>query len=204
MRVITLSREFGSGGRELGKRLADYMGFAYYDKEILTAVAQQGNLDEGYVERLLENGPQRSFPITYGRTLSIRHQQDTTNLLVLQQKVLKTMAAKGDCVIVGRSADMILQDYRPFNLFVYADMESRLKRCLSYADSHEQMTEKELRAKIRQIDRQRSKYYELCTGRQWGAKENYHLCVNTSGLCIEEITPAIGEYIKIQFIRGEK
>lgn len=204
MRVITLSREFGSGGRELGKRLADYLGFAYYDKEILTAVAQQGNLDTEYVERLLENGSQRSFPITYGRTLSLRYQQDTTNLLVLQQKVLKAMALEGDCVIVGRSADMILQGLKPFNLFVYADIESRLKRCLAYADSHERMTEKELRAKIRQVDRQRSKYYELCTGKQWGAKENYHLCVNTSDLCLEEITPAIGEYIKIQLLRGEK
>lgn len=114
------------------------------------------------------------------------------------------MAEKEDCVIVGRSADMILKDASPFNLFIYASIDSRIKRCLSYADGHERMTEKELKANIRQIDRQRSKYYAFCTGKQWGAKENYHLCVNTSDLCIEEIAPAIAEYIKIQFHRGEK
>lgn len=78
MKIITLSREFGSGGRELGKRLADYLDFAYYDKEILTTIAKQGNLDEGYVERLLESGLQQNIPITYGRTLSLQSQQNTT------------------------------------------------------------------------------------------------------------------------------
>lgn len=204
MRIITVSREFGSGGRELGKRLADYLNFAYYDKQILTAVARKGNLDEEYVERLLESGVQRNFPITYGQTLSLQYQQDVTNLLVIQRNILKTLVEKGDCVIVGRSADIILQDYKPFNLFVYADMESKLRRCIAYADRHEQMTEKELRAKIRQIDRQRSKHYELCTGKQWGVKENYNMCINTSDVCIEEITSAIGEYIKIQLQRGGK
>lgn len=198
MRVITLGREFGSGGRELGKRLADYMNFAYYDKEILTTVAQQGNLDEEYVERLLESGLQRSFPITYGRTLSLHYQKTATDILVIQHKVLKALAEKGDCVIVGRSADIILQEYKPFKLFVYAGMESKLKRCSAHADGHEHLTDKELRTKIRQVDRQRSQYYELCSGTRWGVKENYNLCVNTTDLCIKEITPAIGEYIKIQ------
>lgn len=204
MRVITLSREFGSGGRELGKRLADYLGFAYFDKEILTAVAERGDADAGYMERLLESDLQKSFPITYGKTLSLRDHQTTTDLLVMQQRALKMMAEKGDCVIVGRSADVILQDYHPFKLFVYADLESRLKRCLAYADSSEHLTEQELPTKIRQIDRQRSQYYELCTEKRWGEKGNYHLCVNTTDLQVKDIVSHIGDYALNYFNRGGK
>lgn len=204
MRIITLSREFGSGGRELGKRLADYLNFAYYDKEIITAIAQQGNLDEGYVQRILEGGTQRSFPITFGRTFSFRNQQAATSLLILQQKILKELSAKGDCIIVGRGADVVLESNNPFNLFVYADMDTKIKRCSHYADEKEHLTEKELQTKIRRIDQQRRQYYELCSGKRWGEKKNYHLCINTTGLTIKEMTPFVAEYAKLWLERGKR
>lgn len=197
MGIITVSREFGSGGRELGKRLADYLNFTYYDREIITAVAHQGNLDEAYVQKILEGGAKQNVPVTFGRTFSLRYQQTATNLLLLQQKILKALAAKGDCIIVGRSADTILQDFHPFNIFVYADVNARIRRCNDYAGGSERLTEKELRAQIRRIDRQRQQYYELCTGKQWGKKENYHLCINTTDLAIPEIVPFVGDYAKI-------
>lgn len=202
MGIITLSREFGSGGRELGKRLADYLGFAYYDREIITAIAKQGNLDETYVRRILEGGVQRSFPITLGRTFSFHYQQTATNLLLLQQKILKELSAKGDCIVVGRGADTTLENRHPFNLFVYADMDAKIKRCGNYADEKEHLTEKELQTQIRRIDQQRRQYYELCTGKQWGEKENYHLCINTTGLEIQEFIPSVAEYAKIWLERG--
>lgn len=196
MNIITLSREFGSGGREIGKRLADYLNIAYYDKEIITAIAQQGNLDEAYVQRVLESGLHRSFPITFGRTFSYHSQETATNLLVLQQKVLKELSAQSDCIVVGRGADTILESCNPLNLFVYADMDAKIKRCSNYADENERLTAKELQAKILRIDRQRRQFYELCTGKQWGKKENYHLCINTTEFAIKEMIPSLGEYAK--------
>lgn len=204
MKIITLSREFGSGGRELGKRLAERLNFAYYDKEIISAVAQQGNLDEGYVQRILESSAGSDFPVTFGRTFSMQYQQTTTKLLLMQKKIIKAMAEKSDCIIVGRSADSILQSFKPLNLFVYADMDARIKRCQDCADSQEPLTQKELQAKIQKVDQQRRRYYELCTGRPWGIKENYHLCINTTGSVIKDLVPAIADYAEIWLQRGEK
>ncbi len=198
MSIITISREFGSGGRELGKRLADQLHFAYYDKEILTAAAQRNGLDEKYVEQVLEGGTLRQFPITVGRTFSTvgayQHQRNKTDFLLKQQQILKEFAQKGNCVIVGRGADVILKEYAPLNLFVYADMPSKVKRCRKYADKYEQLTDHELKIKIRQIDHNRKEYYEILKGDTWGAKENYQLCINTTGIKIDRIAPILAEY----------
>ena len=121
MKIITISREFGSGGRELGKRLADVLGFAYYDREIITAIAEKQGLDENYVEKALERGALPNFPLSYrnsfvtlGATFSAH-----TDLLLEQKRVLESIAKLGqDCVIVGRNADVLLEEYQPFNVFV--------------------------------------------------------------------------------------
>lgn len=130
MKIITVSREFGSGGRELGKRLSDCLGWPYYDREIISAVARRNALDEGYVEDALEQGHFRGVPLTIGRTFaylpSMPH--DSRQLLQEQRRVLRALAAHGDCIIVGRNADLILAEHRPLKLFVYADLESRLRR----------------------------------------------------------------------------
>lgn len=130
MKIITVSREFGSGGRELGKRLSDCLGWPYYDREIISAVARRNALDEGYVEDALEQGDFRGVPLTIGRTFaylpSMPH--DSRQLLQEQRRVLRALAAHGDCIIVGRNADLILAEHRPLKLFVYADLESRLRR----------------------------------------------------------------------------
>lgn len=205
MQIITISREFGSGGRELGKRLSDELGIAYYDKEILTVIAQQSGLDEQYAEKIIEG--KGHYPVTYGRTFSsnfaFQYQRNRTELLLRQQQVLKDLAGKGSCVIVGRGADVILEGYRPFNLFVYADMASKVARCRRYEDGQEHLTEREMEKKIQQIDRGRKQYYELLQGGTWGAKENYHLCVNTTGIEIKEIIPAVSQYAQNWFRRNE-
>lgn len=197
MRIITISREFGSGGRELGKRMADILGFAYYDKEIITAIAQESNLDASYVEERMEHGA-RSYPITVGRTFSypVFLQQCTTNILVARQKIIRALAAKGDCVIMGQSADMILQEHNPFNLFVYADMPAKITRCRERAPAGEGLTDRELAKKIRQVDTARAKGREMLSNGKWGQKENYHLCVNTTGVPVKALAPLIADYAK--------
>ena len=126
MKIITIGREFGSGGRELGKRLAENLGFAYYDEEILTAIAQKSGLAEEYVKSVVENVVPKAYPITYGRTFcyTSAYSENHIKIFKAQEEVMRELAGTRDCVIVGRCADIILQDLKPLNLFVFADMDS--------------------------------------------------------------------------------
>ena len=198
MSIITISREFGSGGREVGKRLADAFGYAYYDREIVSAIAQKHQMDENYVAQALESGMFRSLPVHFGRTFSYTSMimPNTTNLFVEQNKILKEVAAEGNCVIVGRAASTILQDYEPFRLFVYADMPSKIRRCQQRMVQGETMTEREMERKIKRIDGERARYYELFSDLTWGDKAGYDLCVNTTGVSIKALVPAIAQYIR--------
>lgn len=198
MNIITISREFGSGGRELGKRIADILGYAYYDREIITTIAEKHNFDEHYVENVLESGFPYSIPITYGRTFSYTDTtgQQALELLTTQCAILKEIAGKENCVIVGRSANIILEEFEPLNFFVYADMESKIKRCRERASENEHFTDNEMRRKIKQIDAGRAKHQRFLSDKKWGSKEGYHLCINTSGLEIKKIAPIVADFAK--------
>mgnify|MGYP004597696495 FL=1 len=198
-RIITVGREFGSGGRELGKRLADELGVAYYDNEIITEIAKRTNLAEEYVQHVMENGPSAVMPITTGRTfyMGLDPLAEQNNAIYREQSCLvKELAEKSDCVIVGRSADYILRDKDPFRLFVYADIESRVERCRKRAPEQEHLTDKELRRQIQNVDKKRKKYYEFFTGQTWGERLNYDLCINTSRACIKDVVSAIAKMVK--------
>ena len=194
MRIITISREFGSGGRELGKRLADALGFAYYDREIVSSIAEKCNLDEGYVENVLRKGLTINVPVTFGHTFYFYSDPTSENelkVLNMQQQIIKELAQRGDCVMVGRSSGIILEKYNPLRLFVYADMEWKVKRCRERASADEHLTDRELEKKIRQIDAGRARHQKLLTDRKWGDREGYDLCINTTRTVIKDIVPAI-------------
>ena len=197
MKIITISREFGSGGRELGKRLADALGFDYYDREIITAIAERRGMDEGFVTKTLEDHGWRDVPLTFRHTFTPAVSPHTvrTDLLLEQTKVIREIAKTGkDCVIVGRNADVLLREYGPFDLFVCADMEARIRRCVERAASDEKLTPKELERKIRGIDKNRARTRDIITGSRWGERGSYHLIVNTTGWEIKELTPAVAEF----------
>lgn len=198
MKIITIGREFSSGGREVGKRLADELGIAYYDKEIVAEIAAQSQLDEGYVEHILENGTPHEMFLTFGHTLSYAsafNAHPAASVLPIQKQVIRQLATK-DCIIVGRCADVILADLNPFRLFVYADEESKLKRCRARQTEEESlMSDKKLIKKMRRIDKGRRKMHDLFLGKPWGNREGYDLCVNTSGVEVKEVVPCIAEYI---------
>lgn len=201
-RIITISREFGSGGRELGKRLADELGFEYYDREIIEKVAEESDMDASYVENVLNGNFSLNFPVTFGRTFFYTDalQQNVTNLLVAEHKIIKALAEKNvDMVIVGRSADILLKNYKPLNIFVYADMESKIKRCRWRAPKNEQLTDKELARKIKQVDAGRSRQRKIITDSDWGKKESYHLCINTTDVNIKNLIPYLAEFVKCYF-----
>lgn len=152
MKIITISREFGSGGRELGRRLAELTGYDYYDSEIISTVARNIGMDESYVEKTLVDHGWQNQPITYRSTLGSTGyiQASKVNMLLEQKKVIEGIAALGkDCIIVGRNADIILSEYRPFNIFVCAETEAKVKRCVERAPEGENLTEKELVRKMK-------------------------------------------------------
>ena len=197
MNIITVGREFGSGGRELGKRMADLLGFAYYDREIITAIAEKSRLDAGYVAKRQDSGFEKNYPVTFGRTFSYPPalQQNSTKIYVAEQQVIRELAAHGKhCVVVGRNTDVILSDYSPWRLFVYADMQSKIKRCIDRAPAEENLSEHEIKRNIRRVDANRAKHRELLAGGKWGQKECYHLCVNTTGWALKELAPLIAQY----------
>lgn len=198
MKIITISREFGSGGRELGKRLADMLNVAYYDTEIITEIAKQTNLDENYVSTISEKGVP-SFNFHFGHTFGATINQTAMDVVVAQHKVVKELAKKGDSVIVGRCADKILQDLNPLRIFVYADMQSKIKRCREKNPEDNGLDDNKMMKKIKSIDNGRKKMHEFVSGGEWGDMKEYDLCVNTTGVSVKEIVPSIYEYAKAWF-----
>lgn len=136
MNIITVSREFGSGGRELGRRLAETLGYDYYDGQIIASIAKKCGLDEKYVESALEERGWQTVPMTVHNTFAspMILQSPQVGLLLEQKQVIDEIGKAGrSCVIVGRNADLLLETYRPFNIFVCADMETKVRRCIERA-----------------------------------------------------------------------
>ena len=194
-RIITIGRQFGSGGRELGRRLAEEMNIEYYDREILGKIAEDTSLAEEYIQNVLERQPHNLMPITVGRSFAYVENyalKQAQSVYQAQGRILRELAEKTDCVIIGRCADYILRDLDPFRIFVYADEESRVRRCMEHLQEEERgVTEKQMLRRIRSMDKDRTRYYDFYTGMKWGDKYNYDLCVNTSGAVIKDIVPAI-------------
>lgn len=198
-KIITIGREFGSGGRELGRRIADTLQIAYYDQEIITELAKRTNQTEEYIRQLEDSNFIPLLPITIGRTFSSQFYQamePNQASFIEQTKMIKEMAEKSDCVIVGRCADYILRDKNPLRIFVYADTDFKLNRCRQKGETAETVNDAELKKKMNAIDRQRTRYYQFHTGRTWGEKSFYDLCINTTETDIKSLAIAITDVIQ--------
>lgn len=207
MRIITISRQFGSGGRELGKRLADRLGWDYYDKEIIDTLAAEHGLDPEYVKRALSNHGWHNVQLSYRNSFSnlLYHPGAGTQLLCREREVLKSIAALGnDCIIIGRDADVILEDYHPFRIYVCAEIQARLARCMKHEASRpqeERLTEKQILRNIRKIDKNRSSTREIISGRPCDDCSAFELIVNTTGWEIKKLTAAVGDFA-MQWFEG--
>ncbi len=198
-KIITIGREFGSGGRELGRRLSEELEIAYYDNEIISEISRKTSLSEQYVQAVVEHTPVYSFPIHIGRSFYAQTNpvfEQQLNVYREQARIIREMAAASDCVIVGRCADYILREWHPFRIFVYADMDSKIERCRKKGPEDEALSEKELRQKIKGIDKQRARYYEAYTGNPWGDKLNFDFCINTTHMDIKKVVPAMAKIFK--------
>lgn len=200
-KVITIGREFGSGGREIGRRIAEKLQFSYYDREIVTEIAKRTKLSEEYVEHITEDRPYMPYPIHAGMSFHTAYYAYTEfdrSLAVFaeQHNIIKELAEKSDCIIVGRCADYVLKEKAPFRIFVFADTESKLKRCRERSPEDENLSDSKMKRNIRSIDRGRARYYNYFSQQKWGARENYDLLINTSGKDIRQISDAVANYLK--------
>ena len=198
MKIITISREFGSGGRELGKRLSDALGVPCYDQQIIELVAEREKLDKTYVARRSEKDIRVFYPTTIARGFYRPNYMvmQSVQIMSAEQDIIKKLAASGDCVIVGRAADVILEEYKPFRIFVCADDASKIARCRSRAESNENLSDKEILRKCREIDKRRSSYRRMFTDKKWGDASGSDICINTTGREIKTLIPSLSDYIE--------
>ena len=193
-KVITISREFGSGGRELGVKLADKLGIPFYDKELISMAADDINIAEDafqhYDEHIVVHDPlDRQFYHAFSEVYQIPM---SDQIVVAQSNVIRRLASHGPCIIVGRCADMILTD--SLNLFIYAKMKDRIKRMLEL-ESEAESDGKEMERRIREVDRKRKEYYQYYTGNTWGRAQNYHLCLDSGPVGVEGCLRAVLAYL---------
>lgn len=179
-------------------------GYAYYDSEIINLLAKETNMSEEYIKNISEKG---AYPYAFQFAKSFSTytvmQNTQTEILVKQAKILKEIAQKGNAIIVGRGANTVLKEYNPMNIFVYANLESKINRCKKKANEEEKLSDKEIEAKIKNIDKNRKAFNNLISNAEWGNKENYTLCINTSDVEIKQIISPLAQYIKNWF-GGEK
>ena len=200
--VITIGREFGSGGREIGRILAEKLNIKCYDKELLALSAKESGLSEELF-KFNDEKPTNSFLYslvmdTYSMGYSGSSYMDVPmnqKIFMAQYECIKKLAEQESCIIVGRCADYVLQDLNPFRLFVYADISSKIARCREKGADAAAMTDKELQQKIISIDKKRARYYQFYTEQDWGNKANYDLCINTTNTEIKKIVAAIEKFI---------
>lgn len=193
-KVITISREFGSGGRELGVKLADSLGIPFYDKELISMAAEESDMAEDMFLHYDENLPVLREPLDrnfYSPFSSIYEVPMSDQIFLAQSRVIRKLAGQGPCVIVGRCGDMVLED--SINLFVYAKMKERLKRMNSLKTG---VDPEKMESRIREVDRKRKDYYQYYTGNEWGKAQNYHLCLESGLTGVEGCLKAVLAYLE--------
>lgn len=191
-KIITISREFGSGGRTIGRMVADALGIPFYDKELVEQIALESGFAPKFVEEHGEHSPGKnmlSYMFAPQGVPGVMNGMSTADFLWnIQCSVILQLADKGPCVIVGRNADYILKDRQDaLHIYIHADMGYRADRIVRlYGES-----EKSPVARLQEKDKRRRVNYQHYTGREWGQAQNYDICLNSSTLGIEQCAELI-------------
>ena len=192
-RIITISREFGSGGRFIGEEVAKKLGIAYYDKNIIGQIAEKSGLSPEYIQENAELSPKKGlFAYAFsGRDITGKSVEDM--VYEAQRNIILELAEKEPCVIIGRNADYILKDRDDvLNVFIHGDMPEKIKRitCLHNVE------EKEAVKMMADTDKRRRTNYNFYTDQNWGKASNYTLCLNSSQLGYDRCEMIIMECVK--------
>lgn len=200
-KIITISRQFGSGGREIAEKLSEKLGIKFYDKELISMAAKESgvhpevfeSVDEKATNSLLYSLSMGMY--SFGNNFSpLDGMPINDKLYLLQHKIIKQVADEGPCVIVGRCADYVLRDRKDVvKVFIYADMDFRIKRAVETKDIKESKAEQV----ILKTDKSRANYYNFYSGKKWGLTESYDLCINRSSLTADQTVNVIDSYLKI-------
>ena len=181
--VITISREYGSGGRYIGRIIADKLGIKFYDKDLVNLVSKEAGLSEEFIE---ENDQKRNW----GSSLNSSYNNDD-KIFEAETRVIKQLSDKESCVIVGRCADYILKDNENVvKIFIYSNKEDKINRAIKYYN----LEEKKAIKQIEKVNKERAKHYKFYTNQEWGKVNNYDFCINSS-IGTEKTADMICEYI---------
>ena len=192
-RIITISREFGSGGRFIGEEVAKKLGIAYYDKNIINEIAEKSGLSPEYIQENAELSPKKGlFAYAFaGRDITGKSVEDL--VYEAQRKVILELAEKESCVIIGRNADHILKDRDDvLNVFIHGDTPEKIQRITRLYNVEEQKVVK----MMVDMDKRRMANYNFYTNQKWGKADNYTLCLNSSQLGYDRCEKIIMECIK--------
>lgn len=190
-KIITITRQYGSGGREIGQKLADKMGIEFYDNKLLDVAAGDSGIHKNHFE---ENDERRTNSFLY--LLSTTYGQggvpfDDT-LFFAQLNAIQKIASEHSCVIIGRCADYALRDFNNVaNIFISAPFDDRVKRAVEVYG----IDEKHAAEYVKRIDKQRTSYYNYYTDKRWGNPQNYHLCLDSSALGIDGSVGIIYDFL---------
>ena len=192
-RIITISREFGSGGRFIGEEVAKKLGIAYYDKNIIGQIAEKSGLSPEYIQENAELSPKKGlFAYAFsGRDITGKSVEDM--VYEAQRNIILELAEKEPCVIIGRNADNILKDRDDvLNVFIHGDMPEKIKRITGLYN----VKEKEAVKMMADTDKRRRTNYNFYTDQNWGKASNYTLCLNSSQLGYDRCEMIIMECVK--------
>ena len=187
-RIITISREFGSGGRTIGKQVAQALGIPCYDNELLTKLAKESGFEENYLEEVDEYAPGGFLSSAFSHLGSVPNNADY--LWKIQYRIISGLAEQGPCVIVGRCADYILRDKADcLRVFIHADLKFRAERIVRVYGEREASPEQRIKDK----DKRRVAYHRFYTDMKWGHAQNYDLTLNSGTLGIERCAAILQE-----------
>ncbi|MCL2334938.1 MAG: cytidylate kinase-like family protein [Endomicrobia bacterium] len=197
--VITIARQYGSGGLTIAKKLAQRFGINFYDKELIAIAAKKSGLGQKFLEEADERASFGIFGSITGWFSSFINAPENVSidneLFKIQSDIIKQLARKESCIFVGRCADYVLRENpRCVSVFISANIEDRIKTVLQRNNTAPEKIAEE----IERIDKQRAKYYNFYSGRAWGAAQTYQLCINSSVLGIDETAEYIAEFAKRQ------
>ena len=194
--VITISREFGSGGRTIGKEVAKKLGIPCYDQEIIEKLAEESGFSKDYIEDKGEYANHNNWFANAFASSGTHHGASNQDYLwVLQRKIILDLAKAGPCVIVGRCADYILdKEYNCLKVFIHASLEKRIEHVLANYGERKETPEKRLRDK----DKKRKAYYKYYTETEWGIAKNYDVSLNAGVLGIERCADIITDIYNME------
>lgn len=202
--IITIGRQFGSGGRDVGEAVAKALDIPFYDKELVEIAAQKSNIHKEAVENIDEKATSSFLYSLAAGNYTLRginaplyyEMPINDKLFIAQSEVIKEIATKGSAVIVGRCADYVLEDspYKTANIFIYAPHEFRAKRVAEKFD----IPMNKAKDRINKADKQRRTYYDYYTNGQWGVMANYDLCINTESVGIEGAVELVKDFAKLK------